>query len=114
MSFPARTVDGIDIVNLSGRLDAANAHDVKDQLKGLIHAGAGKVLIDLAQLKFLDSSGISVLVWAMKESTQRGGRIGLCRVPATVRSLLELTRLHRVFDTFEDEATACQALQATH
>ena len=110
MSLPAKTVDGVEIVALSGRLDAANAPEVREQIRGLIHSGAGKVLIDLSGVKFLDSSGISVLVGAMKEASSKGGRVALLRVPPTVRSLLELTRLHRVFDTFEDESHACRMM----
>lgn len=111
MSLPTRTVDGVEVVAISGRLDAAVAPEVRGSLKDLIQAGAGKVLIDLSGVKFLDSSGISVLVGAMKEATSRGGRIALLKVPPTVRSLLELTRLHRVFDSFEEEALACKSLQ---
>ncbi len=110
MSLLAKMVEGVEVVALSGRLDAANAIEVRDQIRGLIQAGEGRVLIDLSGIKFLDSSGISVLVGAMKEANSKGGRIALLRVPPTVRSLLELTRLHRVFDTFEDEDHACRVM----
>jgi len=111
MSLPSRTVDGVEVVALAGRLDAASAPEVREQIKEVIHAGIGKVLIDLSAVKFLDSSGISVLVGAMKEASSRGGRIALLKVPPTVRSLLELTRLHRVFDSYEDESLACRMLR---
>jgi anti-sigma B factor antagonist len=102
--------DSIDIVELSGRLIMADVPDVRKQLIGIIDAGQGKLILDLAGVGFMDSSGLSVLVSAYKAVRSKGGDMVLLSPTPTVQALIELTRLHQVFEIFSDRAAAMARL----
>lgn len=88
------------------RLDAHNSEDLKAEMNRLFEGGTKDILIDLKEVRFIDSSGLGVLVSGFKNASTRQGSLKLCGLQAQVRSMFELTRLHRVFDIFQtvDEA----------
>lgn len=102
--------DAIDIVELSGRLVMADAPEARQQLKTIIDAGQGKLILDLAGVSFMDSSGLSVLISAYKAVQAKGGDLVLLNLTPTVQSLIELTRLQQVFEIFTDKAAAIARL----
>ncbi|QQX81834.1 STAS domain-containing protein [Shewanella sp. KX20019] len=71
-----------------------------------INAGMTQLVIDLHQVQYIDSSGLSVLISALKKVEEQDGEIVLLSPTAGVRALIELTRLHQVFSIFEDETAA--------
>ena len=87
--------------------DSANA---RASLKAIINAGSGKLIIDLADTTFMDSSGLAVLVSSLQAARKKDGDVYLASMSNTVRALFELTRLHTVFQIFDDEAAALRAL----
>jgi anti-sigma B factor antagonist len=101
-----REVDGATVVRISGRLDASTASDVKTTLHELIEEGNSRLILSLSDLEFIDSSGLGILVGCLRRCSSRGGDLYLAEVPEIVRSVLELTRLTRVFRLAEDEQTA--------
>lgn len=111
MLLTHRTIEGIDIVALAGRLVIADAPQVRQNLLATVEQGNGKLILDLAQVGFMDSSGLSVLVSALKATRAKGGDVALLHLNSTVRSLIELTRLQQVFAIFDDEATALARLR---
>ena len=113
MPLSTRSVSNVDVISLTGRLDAAVAPEIREEIEAAVSEGNGKLLLDLSGVTFIDSSGLSVLVLALKSANARGGRVALCKVNSTVRSLLEMTRLHRVFQIFDDEKSACASLSKT-
>lgn len=106
MILTHRNVEGIDIVALSGRLVIADVPQIRQKLLAIIEQGNGKLILHLAEVGFMDSSGLSVLVSVFKAARVRGGDIVLLGLSPTVRSLIELTRLQQVFSIFDDEAAA--------
>jgi anti-sigma B factor antagonist len=88
------------------RLDAHNSEELKAELNRLFESGMKDLLIDLKEVRFIDSSGLGVLVSGFKNASSRQGNLKLCGLQTQVRSMFELTRLHRVFDIFQtvDEA----------
>ena len=88
------------------RLDAHNSEELKAEMNLLFAAGAIELIIDLKDVRFIDSSGLGVLVSGFKNASTRQGSLKLSGLQAQVRSMFELTRLHRVFDIFQttDEA----------
>lgn len=102
--------DAIDIVELSGRLVMADAPEARQQLKTIIEAGHGKLILDLAGVSFMDSSGLSVLISAYKSIRAKGGDMVLLGLTPTVQSLIELTRLQQVFEIFTEKAAAIARL----
>jgi anti-sigma B factor antagonist len=110
MGAETRTVGSVEIVSLDGRLDASAAPEVRRHLRSIVDVGKTRLLIDLGAVSFVDSSGLSVLVTALKLARGAGGDVAILKPTADVRALLELTRLHLVFQIFEDEGTAVAAL----
>jgi len=100
--------DDIDIVELSGRFIMADAQEVRERLKLLIDKGAGKLIIDMEKVTFIDSSACGVLISAFKSMQIKSGRLVLVTSP-NVQSLIELTRLHTIFEISPTLATALDA-----
>jgi anti-sigma B factor antagonist len=111
MILTHRNVEGIDIVALSGRLVMADVPQVRQKLLGFVEQGNGKLILHLAEVGFMDSSGLSVLVSVFKAARAKGGDVVLLDLSPTVRSLIELTRLQQVFSIFDDEAAALARLR---
>ena len=109
MVINERNQDGIDIVVLSGRFVMENAQEIKERIKGVINQGQGKLLLDLEKVTFIDSSAFSVLVATYKELQLKAGHLILITSPV-VQSLLELTRLHTIFEIMPNQATALETL----
>lgn len=91
----------ITVIVMDGRLDAALAKEFKNQMSALVDAGRIKVIIDMARVDFVDSSGLGSLVGALKLVNNHGGDIKIVSPRPEVRTIFELTRLHRIFDMFE-------------
>lgn len=98
-----------DIVHISvkeERMDAHNSGDLKEQMLQLFDEGKCSIIVDLGSVRFIDSSGLGALVSGFKNASAREGSLKLCCLQPQVRSMFELTRLHRVFEIFttSDEA----------
>ena len=88
------------------RLDAHNSDELKVEMNRLFESGTKELLVDLKEVRFIDSSGLGVLVSGFKNASTHQGSIKLCSLQTQVKSMFELTRLHRVFDIYQtiDEA----------
>ena len=86
------------------RLDAHNANDLKAELLALFDQGKKNILIDLQDDRFIDSSGLGALVSGFKNAITNQGSLKLASLQPQVKSMFELTRLHRVFDIFPTPA----------
>ena len=84
------------------RLDAHNSGELKTQMLNLFDEGKNNLVIDLKGVRFVDSSGLGSLVSGFKNASARNGNLKLCGLQPQVRSMFELTRLHRVFEIFPD------------
>ena len=84
---------GVTVVVPRGDLDMAAADQMKRTLTELVDKGQSKLLMDLGGVGYIDSSGMGVLVAAMKHARGRGGDLRLCALQDDVRAIFELTRL---------------------
>jgi anti-sigma B factor antagonist len=94
---------------LDTRLDASSAPALKSRIIALIKSGHHHIALDLADVEFIDSSGLSALVSALR-LLQADGDLVLIGPRSTVLSMFKLTRLDRVFRIFPDQAEALAAL----
>jgi anti-sigma B factor antagonist len=101
--------NGIDVVQLPQRLVMANAGESRTELKDIILAGNGRVVIDLAETDFMDSSGLAVVVAGLQAARKKNGDVHLAHMSDTIRAVFELTRLHTVFQIFDDADAAVRA-----
>lgn len=95
------------------RLDIEVASDFRAMLLALIEQGHRRLVVDLSQVNFIDSSGLGALVSALKtlKRSDVGGDVRLARVQAQVVSLLEIIRLNRVFTTYPSVEQAVQSYE---
>ncbi len=93
------------------RMDAHNSGNLKERMLQLFDEGKYQLVIDLSTVRFIDSSGLGALVSGFKNASARDGSLRLCCLQPQVRSMFELTRLHRVFEIFTtlDEALENQS-----
>lgn len=105
-------VNGIRIVTLSERnVDAVNAAGVKERLLALLKPGQ-RVIIDISSLDFVDSSGLGVLLSALRLVSGGGGDLKLAGATKPLRAILELVRFHRVLDILNTREEALNAFAA--
>lgn len=94
------------------RLDAHNSGDLKAQMLKLFEEGKTSLVIDLQDVRFVDSSGLGALVSGFKNASSRNGNLKLSGLQLQVKSMFELTRLHRVFEIFNDVEEALDSFTA--
>jgi len=110
MKASSRQVDGVTIVDLSGRITLGEGSVVlRDTVRDLVSAGNKKILLNLGEVTYIDSSGIGELVSAFTSVRNQGGELKLLHLTKKVHDLLQITKLYTVFDIKDDEATAIQA-----
>src|SRR4051812_17701649 len=106
----ARQVDGIIILDLSGRITLGEGSVVlRDTIRDLVGKGQKKILLNLGDVTYIDSSGIGELVSAFTAVRREGGELKLLNLTKKVHDLLQITKLYTVFDIKDDEATAIKA-----
>ena len=105
-----RQVDGITIVDMSGRITLGEGSVIlRDSIRDLIGKGQKKILLNLGDVTYIDSSGIGELVSAFTAVRREGGELKLLNLTKKVHDLLQITKLYTVFDIKDDEATAIKA-----
>ncbi len=110
MKASTRQVDGVTIVDLSGRITLGEGSVIlRDTIKDLLGKGQKKILLNLGDVSYIDSSGIGELVSAFTSVRNQGGELKLLHLTKKVHDLLQITKLYTVFDVKDDEATAISA-----
>ena len=112
MKTSTRQVDGITIVDLSGRITLGEGSVLlRDVVRDLVTKGQRKILLNLGDVTYIDSSGIGELVSAFTTVRNQGGELKLLNLTKKVHDLLQITKLYTVFDVKDDEATAVAAFK---
>jgi anti-sigma B factor antagonist len=108
-----RDVDGrTTIVTVDGEIHVSTAPEFSGVLSATIAGGRTQVVLDLTGVMFIDSTGLSVLLNALRRTTREGGRMALVCTNPTVLRLFEITRLDSTFDIHAELEPAVQAVQA--
>jgi len=106
-------VAGVTFVALQAdSLDASNTSEFKRAFTAAVEPN-GKVVLDLAKVNFIDSSGCGAILAFLRQLSQVGGDLKLCSVSRPVRSLFELVRMHRILDILNSRDEASRAYQAS-
>jgi anti-sigma B factor antagonist len=110
MKASTRQVDGVTIVDLSGRLkEGEDISVLRDTVEDLLGKGHKKILLNLGDVNHIDSSGLSALLRALTAVRNQGGELKLLHLTKKVHDLLQTTNLHTVFDVRDDETAAIAA-----
>ena len=102
-----REFSGIAIVDLSGRISLGDGSALlRTTVRGLLDEGRTKIILNLGDVNYIDSSGIGELVSGFTAVRNRGGELKLLNLTKKVHDLLQLTKLFTVFEVYNDESGA--------
>ena len=107
-------MDGVSLVALNGRIvlgEESNA--LREQLKSLIAAGKKKIVLNMAEIDYIDSSGLGALVAAHLSAKTAGASIRLCDLGNKFHEVLQLTKLLTIFDVYDTQAAAVASFSAS-
>jgi anti-sigma B factor antagonist len=107
MELKSQLTGDISIAQLSGRFDSYEA----PRLTSWFEKATSKVVVDLTEVTFVDSSALALLVKGMKHCRQQGGDLALCSLQQPVKVIFELTRLDKAFGIYP---TLNEAVKALH
>src|SRR5579871_5231585 len=112
MEIPVDKVDGVTIAAVPvDELDASNSGEFKRDIAPVLQSQT-KLVLDLSQLRFVDSSGLGAMLSCLRQLSAKGGDLKLCGLSSQVRALFELVRMHRIFDIYSTREDAVKAFQA--
>jgi anti-sigma B factor antagonist len=103
---PTPDKDRPSVLPLDGEIDLHVSPSVTAVLNGMIAKKLKQLVVDLSRVTYIDSAGLAALIGAMREVEAYGGKFALARLPETVRSIFENSRLDQVFQIFPDVDTA--------
>ena len=111
MEIQMREQDSIAILSLSGRLDLASGATLKEHLKRLTEEKTVQIHLNLAEVEFINSSGLGALVSIMKEIRLLKGRLTLSNLASYVQEIFEITQLSHIFEIYATEEEALASYQ---
>jgi anti-sigma B factor antagonist len=107
VTIHTRVSGDVTIVDVAGKITLGDGSAMlRDQVKELSAAGTKKILLNLGDVNYIDSSGIGELVSAFTSISNTGGSLKLLNLTKRVKDLLQITKLYTVFEVFDDEAQA--------
>ena len=110
MKATTRQVDSITVIDLSGRITLGEGcTQLRQLIRDLLGKGSKNILVNLADVTYIDSSGIGELVSAFTAVSNQGGQLKLLNLTKKVHDLLQITKLYTVFDVKDDETAAVKS-----
>lgn len=106
MEIGEETINNVPVLKLKGRLDADSARDIREKVVSLSRENRVNLVVDMTGVDFIDSSGLGSLVSSLRTVNKAGGDIRISGLQDQVRSVFELTRLHRIFGIYDDPTAA--------
>jgi len=114
MSFKAasREIGGITILDMDGRITLGEGSTLlRDLIRAKLHEGHKKIVMNMAGIHYIDSTGLGELVSSYRMVKSQGGELKLLNLDKKVSDLLQITRLYAVFDIHNNEAQAIAGFQ---
>jgi len=110
VKLSTRQVGDVSVVDVAGRITLGEGSSaLRDLMREMVGKGQKKILLNLGDVSYIDSSGIGELVSGFTTVTNNGGELKLLNLNKRVKDLLQITKLYTVFDVHEDEAGAIRA-----
>ena len=102
-----RRTDDVSIVDLHGKITLGeNTGILRDELRTLLAEGTKHILLNMADVSYVDSAGLGELVGAYTTATNQGGSVKLLHLQGKMKDLMQITKLHTIFPAFDDEKEA--------
>jgi anti-sigma B factor antagonist len=112
LDMMAREVKDVTVLDLSGKIILGKeSQALRERIKELLEEGQKKILLNMAKVKFVDSTGVGTLVSSFTSARGQGGELKLVNLSEKLRETLLLTRLYTVFEVYEKEDEAVRQFQ---
>ncbi len=112
LTINQRQVEGLTIFDLNGKITIGEGStQFREAIRQILEQPNPQVLLNFADVSYVDSSGIGELVSAYTSINKQGGHLKLLNLPQRIKDLLRITKLLTVFEIFDDEATARNSFQ---
>ena len=100
-------VDGVSVVALDGRIVLGEeSNSLRDKLKSLIAQGKKKIVLNMANIKYIDSAGLGTLIAVHVSAKTQGASVRLCHLGRKFHEVLQITKLLTIFDVYDTQAAA--------
>jgi anti-sigma B factor antagonist len=110
VKLTTRQVGDVTVIDATGRITLGEgASTFRDMIRDLATKGNKKLLVNLGDVSYIDSSGIGEMVSGFTTVTNHGGQLKLLSLSKRVKDLLQITKLYTVFEVFDDEASAVRS-----
>jgi anti-sigma B factor antagonist len=110
VKLSTRQVGDVTVIDASGRITLGEGSSAfRDKIKDLVSSGNKKILVNMAEVSYIDSSGIGELVSGFTTVTNQGGALKLVSLGKRIQDLLQITKLYTVFETFDEETSAVRS-----
>ena len=110
VKLSTRQVGNVSVIDVAGRITLGEGSSaLRETLRELVAKNQNKILLNLADVTYIDSSGIGELVSGYTTVTNTGGSLKLLNLNKRVKDLLQITKLYTVFEVHEDEAAAIRS-----
>ena len=107
MKIEIRTIDDVRILDCSGKITLGEGTmSIRNTVRDVLQSGAKKVILNLADISYIDSSGVGELVSSYTTTVNKGGKLKLVKLTNKLRELLTITKLLTVFEIYDDEKDA--------
>jgi anti-sigma B factor antagonist len=114
MQITERSVGDVMVLDLKGKITLGEGDELlKDKVNSLINQGHRKLVLNLAEVPYLDSAGLGEVVRAYTTVSREGGNLKLLNLTKRITDLLSITKLLTVFETFESENDAVRSFSAS-
>ena len=106
-------VDGVTVLELDGRIALGEeSNSLREKLKGMATVGTKKIVLNVANIKYIDSTGLGTLVAANVSAKAQGASVRLCHLGKKFHEIVQVTKLLTVFDVYDTQTAAVSSFQA--
>jgi anti-sigma B factor antagonist len=113
MHIDERTVGDVLILDVKGRITLGEGDELlKDKVNSLLNQGMKKIVLNLAEVPYIDSAGLGEIVRTYTTVSRQGGNLKLLNLTKRITDLLSITKLLTVFETYESENEAVQSFSS--
>jgi len=114
MEIVERTVSDVTVLDLKGKMTLGEGDELlKDKVNSLVNQGHKKIVLNLAEVPYIDSAGLGEIVRTYTTVSRQGGSLKLLNLTKRITDLLSITKLLTVFETFDSENEAVRSFSAS-
>jgi anti-sigma B factor antagonist len=105
-------VDGVSVVTLDGRIVLGDeSNSFREKLKSMLAEGRKRIVLNMADIKYIDSAGLGTLVAAHFSAKTQGASVRICNLGKKFHEVMQITKLLTIFDVYDTEAAAISSFQ---